>query len=93
VIVPNNLVFGHVAQNFGTNQVASSHLIRFTAMLCPHLNDEISSQDRVAGRLGLFENIAHRLFNVGVLAGFHRHFQDGRVGVLRCRNNHRVDVF
>ena len=75
VIVPLNLIFASFTENFGANQVAHGNLIAFAAMLRANLNNEILQQHRIAGCFDLFENVAHRLFAVGIFSGPGTHLQ------------------
>src|SRR5215467_8476862 len=73
MIVPHNLVFCDFTENTGTDQIANRNLIRFAAMLRSDLNDQIPRNDRIARGLYFFENVAHGLLAVAVLAGLGDH--------------------
>ena len=92
MIIPNNFYFGYVSQSPSLHQVMSRAGVRLAAMLCAHLDNPIVLLYRVTCRLGLSDNVSHRLFNISIFAGFGSHFQNGRVRVLRGGYDDRINV-
>src|SRR5215469_10151527 len=93
VVVPDNFYFAYVAERPGLDQVMSRHRMRLAAVLGSDLHDPMVLHDRISCSFHFRENIAHWLLNVSVLTGFGCHLENGRVRVLRRRNDHRVDIF
>ena len=92
VIIPLDFILGDFAQNFETNLVTHGNLIRFAAMLCAHLNDEIAGQYGIASRFYLFQHVAHGLFDVGIFAGFGGHLQNRRMRMLGSGDQHGIHI-
>ncbi len=76
VIIPDDFHLADVTQDAGLHHVMCGPGISFATMLRADLHDAVGSQHRIPRPFCLGEHIAHRLFNVGVLAGLHGHFQD-----------------
>jgi hypothetical protein len=61
--------------------------------LITHLGDELRMTRGFRGEMScLLHRPAHRLLDVHMLAGFHGCRRDGRVHVIRCGDDHRIDV-
>ena len=73
--------------------VAEPRLVARVALIA-HLRDDLRILLRLPGQVtGFLDRPAERLLDVDVLAQVHCCRRDRRVHVVRCRDDHRVDVF
>src|SRR6266700_3117088 len=68
------------------------NLVGFAAVLRSDLHDYFVQEHGVACGLGFFEDISHRLLDIGVLAGIGRHFQQRRMRVVGRGENYGVNL-